>query len=521
MTVGPIENPRLKLIEKIGSDYVPPRLPPFLLQHISSPSTGVHESMRLTDSILVHANQYKPKAIANVMFHAISRMQKQAEAMEGGLWVEDENSLLVKYSNWEGNFSNIEALAKYRRDHGTEVAEVQSHLLKQLVRSPDISYETLQDFGMPLAKDLTLKTGKFSYAVKLQEGLVAKANKEDLFDDVHETERFKQQTRELADHALQVGHRFAVGENDPGLSDNWHKKATLAAARMHVVSGEFNLARSVSLECQTEDPNVRSQVQRIILRSIVQFVPTDLLPYYFETVNKFIAEDDSLRLYFALALMGREDSFNEKSMSKKNARTLLSKMDILKEDRLVSQINLIYGNVESYVDLLIKRNINRENPKAEFLTHALKKPSIETEAVKQFDRDIALVDEAFQLMFPHDGLVKVILQTSHEGFKKQCIAKVIKMVTSRGENKVESEGEVASPSNIYLNKVLNMEDVQDLWGGPVRCFNDEEYVKLLDLANRNSKVKRRGVIYKYDSPERAARIAQLNKSKWEPTPSGD
>ncbi|MBI4973130.1 hypothetical protein HZC27_00770 [Candidatus Roizmanbacteria bacterium] len=100
MAASTYENPRTQLIGKISPEYAPPLLPSFVLKYISSPATVVEESMRLANSILAHAAQYKPKAIANVMYHTISRMQKHAESLEGGLWAEGPNSLLVEYSNW-------------------------------------------------------------------------------------------------------------------------------------------------------------------------------------------------------------------------------------------------------------------------------------------------------------------------------------------------------------------------------------------------------------------------------------
>ncbi|MBI4973129.1 hypothetical protein HZC27_00765 [Candidatus Roizmanbacteria bacterium] len=375
----------------------------------------------------------------------------------------------------------------------------------------------MQDFGIPVAKNLVLNTGNFSYTVKLQKGLVAKANKEGLLVDVNASERFKQQTRELAVHAIQVGQGFAAEESDPGLSDKWHKKATLAASRIYMANGQYNLARTTSAECQAQDISLRTQVQKKVLGELVMVVPPDLLPHYFDKVRTLAADDDSLKLYFALALMRREDAADGKSMSRKNARALLGETMILKDEKLISQINSIYGSVEYYIETLRK---NRRRPGAQFLTHALIGGGTASVDNGKFNSEASLLKEAFRMMWPHEGVVEVIMQGTDVEFKKQCIARVVSIIAMQGRIQIETDELEASDDNIYLNEILGRVDVQNLWGGSEKCFDDKVYVALLSLANRNSRVKREGTIYKHD-PERASRIAKSKSPRWQSTPRGD
>jgi hypothetical protein len=454
---------------------------PHLYGYISHPHTDIASSLRVADSILSRADQLKPAEVGRVLYHLILRMQGNSENDIISKAQSSDTPLLNSYSQLGDSFLEYSTFTNYRKDYPKDATAAETHLLTRLIRSPHITYETLHDYGIPLAEDLILQTGKFDYAVTLQRGLTAKAKMDSLLLDPITKDRFEGDALELAGYIHEAEDIIAQNTGGAHTNDSLHKVAAIASAQVRIDSGQYYQAYHQAESLHFLDQKVKAQVMRKILRRLIRVVSENELSFYMDKIELYGGADNQIILDFALSFLARKDAVGLGSPSRTYARKLMKDMNIFKDDTLAMKIRRVYGSDDDYINALIERNAGRSKPKAELLTHMMNYSEIADEMTAMLQRDLVIFHEALELIAPNDRLIDTLMQTGDDSLKRNVITRIVKMLTGKSKwTKTEEDKEKIFN---FLKRMIVQDDVKNLWGGLQECNNNTDYIMLLNLVN--------------------------------------
>lgn len=451
----------------------------FVCGRIAKATTPWAESQSLLNAVLSRPNQFNDEVMAEVMCAGIVRAHRAKNKAETDI----SGSLTA----WQQDPLAVPELQNYWDALPDHIPYLTSLLLNRLIRQERINVHKLAEVGLAILPHLFLGNSG-----------------EPAFDDIQNLHArlFNggiDLGSQLADFAIGMGDVKANEMSQLSMSkqkNNWLFQSRYSAARIHLMSGNSDRAKEIINDEAVTSPQDKLRLRVMGVNFNLQHCVANDLAKNIDEAGKIIKEFyekgqiieyDGVQMDYALALLHNPEAVSF-SANVEQARTWLSGIVALDTAFIPQLINRLFDDKASYIDLVVRSNTGKVRSPS-FLINAISKLNTEDPQyafVQPLIDDVILLIRDGDLVHPRTDIAEAIALS----FKRdQAIKKIFELVKVISEKNKSGgiKSEQVDFNNNFLEKVLELNEIKNLFGRNQKCFDDEQYQTLQRIVRKTRK----------------------------------